>query len=176
MGILRDLRFRLVRGRSDDEPAAYTEDVPRHAEREQTKQVVRWGDVFPRGSGPRLCDVVGEASYMPQILALIGEEIEESCEKRYPREVRFADSMTFIGELVRERKNRYDAKAVTVLVEGRQVGYLSRAEAAVVAPVMDREGVDRIGGLGLYFVWCVRDEAGRRVPNDQLKVGAKFRW
>src|SRR3954471_14985975 len=175
MGILRDLRSRLTGGRANDGAAAYRGDASLEAERDQSMQVARWGDVFPRGSGPKLSDVVGEASYMPQIRALIGEELQESCERRYPREVRFEDSMTFIGELIRERKNRHDPNAVTVLAEGRQVGYLARAEAAVVAPIMDRQGVHRIAGLGLYFVWCVRDDAGRRVPNSELKVGAKFR-
>jgi hypothetical protein len=57
--------------------------------------------------------------------------------------------MTLMGELVRDKKNRHDLNGVTVLVEGRQVGYLSRAEAPAVAPVMDRDGVNRIGGGGV---------------------------
>jgi len=44
-------------------------------------------------------------------------------------------------ELVREPGNRHDGNAVAVLAGAGQIGYLSRADAAILAPLLD-DGLD----------------------------------
>lgn len=47
-----------------------------------------------------------------------------------------ADSSTEVT-LVREPENPFDPNAVAVHIEGTKVGHLARADAALIAPIMD---------------------------------------
>lgn len=40
-------------------------------------------------------------------------------------------------ELVREPNNQYDANAIKVLADGKQIGYIGRDYASIIAPMMD---------------------------------------
>ncbi|WP_140791475.1 hypothetical protein [Myxococcus xanthus] len=69
---------------------------------------------LPRGA---VVEVVGESHYQ--------ETLEALSEERTGRSQRIATT----AHLVRERVNRFDENAVAVVIEGRLVGYLSRADA-----------------------------------------------
>lgn len=55
-------------------------------------------------------------------------------------------------EIKREPDNKYDANAVMVLTDGKQIGYLGREYAAIIAPLMDEyeEFTATVKGIGEY--------------------------
>ena len=59
------------------------------------------------------------------------------------------DSVTAIVELV---KNAYDANAVKVIADDRQIGYIGKEYAAIIAPLMDEceEFSAVVKGIGEY--------------------------
>jgi collagen type III alpha len=70
-------------------------------------------------------DVVGESHYSDAIRDVFGDEFrDEGCE------------LSTGAELVPEPWNRHDCNAVGVWIGGRQVGYLSRDDAARYAPTL----------------------------------------
>jgi hypothetical protein len=74
--------------------------------------------------GDELINVVGESHYQPAIRAACGAGINE--------EVLFE----CFAELVPEPSNPYDSNAVKVLIDGRQVGHLSRSDAVELGPAI----------------------------------------
>jgi hypothetical protein len=169
VGILKELRLRLAG--PDDAPPDSTDHPPA-----RSGQVGKWRQIFPRGAGPRLHNIVGEASYMENIIRIAGHEMRESCRSRYPAEESFAYSSTYMAELVREPGNPYDPDAVAVYVEGLLMGYLARGENLPVAQAMDGQGFGRVVmPSGAYMAWKIRDDNGRRIPFERLKVGVKLR-
>jgi hypothetical protein len=70
--------------------------------------------------------VVGEGSYQNNLLALAG--------KRGPDG---PANTEFLAALVQEPKNRYDENAISIHIESRLVGYLSREDAIRYRPVAD---------------------------------------
>jgi hypothetical protein len=81
----------------------------------------------PRRSGRRVT-VVGAAKYQRELTELAGGKRRDS------------QYIATNAELWREPDNTYDTNAVQVLIGGRVVGYLPRAEAERVAAVMDGAG------------------------------------
>ncbi|PTL78675.1 HIRAN domain-containing protein [Vitiosangium sp. GDMCC 1.1324] len=77
--------------------------------------------LLPRGS---TVHVVGESHYQPALERLAGGRSDESVR------------VDVVATLKREPDNRYDTNAVVVLIEGRQVGYLSREDAPVFQPLL----------------------------------------
>jgi len=75
------------------------------------------------------CDVVGESNYQPALIAAVGSP---------PTQWREA---MVTAELVCERNNQYDPKAVAVLVNGQRVGYLSRDDARSFRIRLERRGI-----------------------------------
>jgi hypothetical protein len=70
-------------------------------------------------------DIVGESHYVDAIRDVFGREFrDDGCE------------LTTSAQLVPEPWNRHDRNAVGVWVSGRQVGYLSRDDAARYAPAL----------------------------------------
>lgn len=55
-------------------------------------------------------------------------------------------------ELVREPENKYDMNAIKVLADDRQIGYLGKEYASIIAPLLDEyEEFDvRVKGIGEY--------------------------
>ena len=55
-------------------------------------------------------------------------------------------------ELVREPENRYDMNAVKVLADSRQIGYIGKEYASIIAPMLDEyEEFDiKVKGIGEY--------------------------
>lgn len=55
-------------------------------------------------------------------------------------------------EIKREPDNKYDMNAVMVLADGRQIGYLGKEYAAIIAPLMDEceEFTATVKGIGEY--------------------------
>jgi hypothetical protein len=77
-------------------------------------------------------NVVGESHYQPAIRKACGWK-------------RGTDTLfECMAELVPEPTNRYDPNAVMVKVDGRQVGYLSHADAKELGAAV-REGIERQG-------------------------------
>jgi hypothetical protein len=81
----------------------------------------------PRRSGRRV-GVVGASKYQRELTELAGGKRPDS------------QYIATNAELWREPDNSYDTNAVQVLIGGRVVGYLPRAEAERVATVMDAAG------------------------------------
>ncbi|NOJ81919.1 HIRAN domain-containing protein [Myxococcus xanthus] len=77
---------------------------------------------LPRGA---VVEVVGESNYQDALEALAEER------------TRLSQRIATTAHLVRERTNRFDANAVAVLIEGRLVGYLSRADAVSFRPLIE---------------------------------------
>lgn len=71
-------------------------------------------------------EVVGEGSYQASLRTLGGRRGPDGPE-----------NTEFVASLVREPTNRYDENAISVRVEGRLVGYLSREDAIRYRPVVD---------------------------------------
>lgn len=55
-------------------------------------------------------------------------------------------------QLVREPENQYDANAVKVIADDRQIGYIGKEYAAIIAPLMDEyeEFSTTVKGIGEY--------------------------
>ena len=55
-------------------------------------------------------------------------------------------------ELVREPENKYDMNAIKVLADGKQIGYIGKEYASIIAPLLDEyEEFDvRVKGIGEY--------------------------
>lgn len=55
-------------------------------------------------------------------------------------------------DLVREQENRYDTNAIKVLANDKQIGYLGKEYAAIIAPLMDEyeEFTAVVKGIGEY--------------------------
>jgi hypothetical protein len=81
--------------------------------------------VVPEGDDAVL-EIVGEASYQPQLLAVGGRPGPEGVP--YPEQ---------IAKLVREPANRYDRNAIAIQIRGHTVGYLSRDDAVRYQAVAD---------------------------------------
>ena len=58
-----------------------------------------------------------------------GQIIRELADSKKPEEISI--------ELVREKDNQYDMNAVKVMADGRQIGYIGKEYAAIIAPLMD---------------------------------------
>lgn len=66
---------------------------------------------------------------------------------------KYGDNVSGINvEIKREPDNKFDANAVMVLADGKQIGYLGREYAAIVAPMMDdcEEFTATVKGIGEY--------------------------
>lgn len=66
---------------------------------------------------------------------------------------KYGDDVSSIKiEIKREPDNKFDANAVMVLADGKQIGYLGREYAAIVAPMMDdcEEFTATVKGIGEY--------------------------
>ncbi len=84
-------------------------------------------------------------------------------------------------DFVRETHNVHDKNAVAIYCSNRQIGYLSREEAAEIAPIMDKgipvDGViEHITGGGKYNYGCEirvkiykRKAERKREPKQELK-------
>jgi len=75
------------------------------------------------------CDVVGESNYQPALIAAVGAPPTQWQE------------VMVTAELVCERSNRHDPKAVAVMVNGQHVGYLSRSGARSFHARLERRGI-----------------------------------
>jgi hypothetical protein len=102
--------------------------------------------VTSRISREEMVQVVGESHYQPAIRA--------ACGWTKPAEILF-DCM---AELVPEPKNPHDPNAIRVDIEGRQVGYLSRADAAEMGSAI-AEGI-RMQGTGMVRAVIAGHESG----------------
>ena len=101
------------------------------------------------GSGGFAIEVVGESHYQQALAAIVNKP-------------RFAQK-TCHAVLVLEDDNRHDANAVRVDIDGRKVGYLSRAGALAFRETLRENGFGRVesvfraqirgGGDALYGVW-----------------------
>jgi cell division septation protein DedD len=118
---------------------------------------------------------MGESAFAHNIMAVAGQDVADSCQRRLGRDVGWGYSPNRPAVVVREPNNPYDRYAVAVVVNAVQVGYLPRDLAAQVAPVMDARGEATLAGLSVYMVWPVRDRNGRRLRYDEINVGVKFR-
>lgn len=58
-----------------------------------------------------------------------GQIIRELADSKKPEEISI--------ELVREKNNQYDMNAVKVMADGRQIGYIGKEYATIIAPLMD---------------------------------------
>lgn len=58
-----------------------------------------------------------------------GQIIRELADSKKPEEISI--------ELVREKDNKYDMNAVKVMADGKQIGYIGKEYAAIIAPLMD---------------------------------------
>lgn len=66
---------------------------------------------------------------------------------------KYGDDVSSIKvEIKREPDNKFDANAVMVLADGKQIGYLGREYAAIIAPMMDdcEEFTATVKGIGEY--------------------------
>ena len=73
-----------------------------------------------------------------------GQIIRELAENKKPEEISI--------ELVREKDNQYDMNAVKVMADGKQIGYIGKEYAAIIAPLMDEyeEFTAVVKGIGEY--------------------------
>ena len=82
------------------------------------------------GDGSFAVEVVGESHYQPALRAAAGKgEVRHRCN----------------AELVMDDDNRYDKQAVSVWVDGRQVGHLSRSDARAYRKKVELHGRDIVG-------------------------------
>jgi hypothetical protein len=104
-------------------------------------------------------DIVGEAHYAEGIRDLFGDKfLPDGCE------------LTASAQLVPEQWNRHDRNAVGVWVSGRQVGYLSRDDAARYAPALSKlvaEGwAPQVGAR----VWAASGYQGRAGITGSVRI------
>jgi HIRAN domain len=127
MGLLKRLLGGESAGQGERRPSAGVDADPRWLE-----DAERFGDIR--------VDVVGESHYQPAIRA--------ACDWKPGIDTRFE----CMAELVPEPTNPHDSNAIMVRVEGRQVGYLSRADAVRLGPSI-REAVGAQGvGMCRAFI------------------------
>jgi hypothetical protein len=94
--------------------------------------------------GGETVEVVGESHYLPALLQLTGRRQQEHVRQEV------------VASLVPEPTNPYDPNAVSVHVDGRQVGYLSRHDAVAYASVIG--GLASEGHVGACRGWiCGRE-------------------
>ncbi len=79
--------------------------------------------------GEFACNVVGESNYQKALIAAVGAPPTEWQE------------VMVTAELVCERDNRHDPKAVAVMANGERVGYLSRDNARSFQSRLERRGI-----------------------------------
>ncbi len=91
--------------------------------REAVQKVAAW--IFEPERSEAALDIVGEASYQDALNALAGGRDRDGPIRR-----------EHIAVLVPEPNNRYDRNAVSVQIETRHVGYLSRENAIAYQPVI----------------------------------------
>lgn len=103
------------------------------------------------GDGSFALEVSGESYYQANLVALRGpvpledrpypddeldpddlDELENAPESVEP------DHPTFAASLIREPTNKHDPNAVKVVIDGKQVGYLPRAEAKIYTAVFKK--------------------------------------
>ncbi|WNZ59923.1 hypothetical protein QEG98_28375 [Myxococcus sp. MxC21-1] len=88
-----------------------------------------------------MVEVVGESHYQEALEALAAERTDRS------------QRIATTAHLVRERANRFDANAVAVVIEGRLVGYLSRADAVAFRPIIEEmEGRGEVAACAATIV------------------------
>jgi hypothetical protein len=105
----------------------------------------------PRRSGKRV-SVAGAAKYQRELIQLAGGKQRES------------QYIATNAELWREPDNPHDRNAVQVLIAGRVVGYLPRAEAERLASMMD--------GAGMAAIACQAEiRGGWRDGRDEGNFG-----
>lgn len=88
------------------------------------------GAVNLKGSGKFEVEVVGESHYQNSLRAIVGD-------------VSTYREFSCTAELICEDNNPYDSNAVAVLVDGRQVGHLSRIVAVVYRQKLADAGVSK---------------------------------
>lgn len=73
-----------------------------------------------------------------------GQIIRELAANKKPEEIKVT--------LVREPENAYDANAIKVLADGKQIGYIGKEFAAIIAPQMDEyeEFEAKVKGIGEF--------------------------
>ena len=73
-----------------------------------------------------------------------GEIIRELAAHKKPEDISI--------ELVREPENKYDMNAIKVMADGKQIGYVGKEYAAIIAPLLDEyeEFNVRVKGIGEY--------------------------
>ncbi len=81
------------------------------------------------GDGSFECDVVGESNYQDALNRIAGGKTEDGHE------------FECTARLVPEPGNPHDSNAVMVMIDGRQVGYLSRAHAQAMTILFQRKGL-----------------------------------
>lgn len=84
------------------------------------------------GGGGFDFDIVGESKYQGNLLGIAGPKSEDGCEVE--RE----------ATLIREPRNAHDGNAIRVDIGGRTVGYVPRADARAIAPIMDKKGIGAV--------------------------------
>lgn len=103
--------------------------------------------------------VVGESFYQPALLAVTGaaagEEVRHDC----------------IAELVPEPENPHDPNAVKVMIEGQQVGHLSRSDALLHGPRIQSMLERKQPPICRAFVGCAPDTGN---PNLGVVLDVAF--
>ncbi|SEP71428.1 HIRAN domain-containing protein [Devosia sp. YR412] len=80
------------------------------------------------GDGSFDFDIVGEASYQEALDTIAGGKTKKGHE------------IEVLATLVREPSNPHDGNAIAVIIEGRKVGYVARAEAKAISKMIDSCG------------------------------------
>jgi hypothetical protein len=158
------------------------------AERQQVYQAeageqASWMDDYLVFAGHDGLDVVGESHYQDDIWLAIGGRRDPSERVR----------VDIIAVLAAEADNPYDASAISVWVDGRKVGYLSREDAqryrggllalqakcgkAIALPGVAVGGGIRDDGPGMVGIFLNHDPAdfGLRPPHLVMPAAAGFR-
>jgi HIRAN domain-containing protein len=116
-------------------------------------------------------DIVGESHYVDAIRDVFGPDFRDD-----------GSELVTSAQLVPEPWNRHDRNAVGVWVAGRQVGYLSRDEAARYAPGRRREAGGRARRSRLWGVLaCGHGPVIRATPLSKStirtgKLSGSRRW
>ncbi|MEV6852013.1 HIRAN domain-containing protein [Actinoplanes sp. NPDC051411] len=104
-------------------------------------------------------DIVGESHYVDAIRDVFGREFrEDGCE------------LTTSAQLVPEPWNRHDRNAVGVWVAGRQVGYLSRDDAARYAPALSNLVADGRKPQVAARVWAASGYGDRAGLTGSVRI------
>ncbi|HEY0530936.1 MAG TPA: HIRAN domain-containing protein [Actinoplanes sp.] len=104
-------------------------------------------------------DIVGESHYVDAIRDVFGREFrEDGCE------------LATRAQLVPEPWNRHDRNAIGVWVAGRQVGYLSRDDAARYAPALSKLVADGRAPQVAARVWAASGYGERAGITGSVRV------